>query len=90
MAKSRASKKVWIARIREIRIIKAENRLSCREIAEDLGYPPHRISHIIGGHQVATPKIAQDLAKYFNRDVKELFICIDLENPDEFLKATAA
>ena len=90
MAKLRASRKIWIARIREMRIVKAESGLSFRQIAEDVGYAPHRLSHVMGGHQITTPEIAKDLAEYFNRDIKELFICIDLENPDDYLKATAA
>ena len=81
---------VWLPRVRDIRLAKAAVGISVRNMAEDLGLNTWRLQHILGGQQFCTQSIANKVAAYFNRDVKELFICIDLENPDDFLRATAA
>lgn len=90
MARSRASRIVWIARIHEMRMAKADSGLTYRQMAADLGYKEPRLHHVLGGFQFATPKMVQQVADYFGQDATDLFFCIDLENPDEFLKATAA
>ncbi len=81
---------VWIARTKNIRQAKGAFGIPVRKMAEDLGLNAWRLQHILGGQQFCPPSIANKVAEYFGQKATDLFFCIDLENPDEFLKATAA
>ena len=90
MGRTKTRRLIWMPRVREIRIARAETGLSYRQIAKDIGIAPWTVQHALGGYQICSDGLVSKVSAYFNRDAKELFFQIDLENPDEFLKANAA
>lgn len=87
--KTRA-KIVYIPRVRDIRLAMADNDISVRRLANDLNESLWTLRHSLRGHTFCPSTVADKVAGYLDRDVKDLFIVIDLENPDMLLKANAA
>ena len=81
---------VYIPRVRDIRLAMADNDISVRALANDLTESLWTLRHSLRGHTFCPATVADKVANYLDRDVRDLFIVIDLENPDDFLKANAA
>ena len=81
---------VYVPRVRDIRLAMADSDISVRRLAIDLQESLWTLRHSLRGHTFCPSTVADKVAGYLDRDVKDLFIVIDLENPDMLLKANAA
>ena len=81
---------VYVPRVRDIRLAMADNDISIRALSNDLKESLWTLRHALRGHTFCPSTVADKVAGYLDRDVKDLFIVIDLENPEMFLKANAA
>lgn len=82
----RREKIVWLPKLPELRAIKGRMGITTAELAQELGQSRHQVSKVLTGDKVSRP-IALKIAKFFERPIEDLFIKVDLENPDQ---ATAA
>ena len=87
----KARRKITILpRTKVLRQAKIDRGLTVGQIAEHLGLNRTTLEHQFSGGTLWTLERAQQIAEFFNRDFDDLFISIDLENPEHFFKARAA
>jgi transcriptional regulator with XRE-family HTH domain len=73
----------WMPRTKQIRVARAELKITVGRIAQDLGRNPTQISDILLGYRRPTEELAREIAEYLGKDLESLFFRIDLENPDQ-------
>lgn len=79
-----------LPRTKVLRQAKIDRGLTVGQIAEHLGLNRTTLEHQFSGDTSWTLERAQMIAEFFSRDFDDLFIAIDLENPERLLKANAA
>jgi DNA-binding XRE family transcriptional regulator len=73
---------VWLPRVRELRVARAELGVSVTAIAKDLGRSRSHVCDVINGRRTSNA-LASQIARYFGVPIEELFFQKDLENPDQ-------
>ena len=87
----KARQKITILpRTKVLRQAKNDRGLTVGQIALHFGLNRTTLEHQFSGDTSWTLQRARLIADFFNRDFDDLFISIDLENPERILKANAA
>jgi transcriptional regulator with XRE-family HTH domain len=73
----------WYARVKELRVAKAELNVKVHRMASDLGRNRSHLSDVMRGYQRPSEELAREIAEYFGKPVESLFFKVDLENPDQ-------
>jgi DNA-binding XRE family transcriptional regulator len=79
----------YMPRITEIKVAMVRAEITIAEMASDLGVSKSYVQQCINGHRTS-PTLPHSIAKYLNRDVKELFFEVDLRNPNKVITSHAA
>jgi DNA-binding XRE family transcriptional regulator len=77
---------VLMAKTKEIRVAKARAGVTYKELADAIGETRWQMEHALRGHQKAN-RYAEKVADFFEMPVEQLFLAIDLENPDRAVAA---
>jgi hypothetical protein len=77
---------IAVPRLPELRVAFAKPGITPAELARILKRRAQDISDVMYGHRVNL-KIAEEIATYFGKPLDELFLVIDLENPDKTVAA---
>ena len=77
----RRTRIVCLPRLPELREAMAGPGIGPGELAKRLGRNRSDVNGVVLGHRISN-SLAQDIARYFERPVEELFFILDLEDPE--------
>ncbi len=75
-------KLVYLPKLKEVRAARTRAKVSVPDIAAAVGPNKWQVGQMLGGNKVSK-LLAEKIAAYFDMRIDELFIEIDLEDPDE-------